>query len=87
MLMIFNSAPPQERFQIRSVYQCAPIVTEGFTELVNSTEVPGLTLRRYFYGGMSGNNFTYQIATHEFSPLQYDNYTWWMSARPEYGLG
>ncbi|KAF2660683.1 hypothetical protein K491DRAFT_774588 [Lophiostoma macrostomum CBS 122681] len=81
------NSPPQERFQIRSKYQCAPIVTEGFNELVNSTEIPGLTLRRYFYGGMSGNNFTYEVPTREYSPLNYDNYTWWMSARPEYGIG
>ena len=85
--LIGHSAPPNERFQIRSLYHCAPIVTDGFAEVVNSTKIPGLALRRYYYGGMSGNNFTYEIPTRNYSTLNYDNYTFWSSARPEYGLG
>ncbi|KAF2470314.1 uncharacterized protein BDR25DRAFT_343088 [Lindgomyces ingoldianus] len=80
------NAPLAERFKFRSVYHCAPIVTEGFSELYNSTNIPGMTFRRYNYGGFAGSNYTFEVPTN-LSTLQYDNYTFWQSSRPDYGVG
>jgi len=85
---MYRSAPPSERFQFRSVYHCVPLVTKGYSTLYNSTTIPGMTFRRYNYGEIpgSGSNFTYEIPTN-YSSLQWDNYTFWAGARPEYGIG
>jgi hypothetical protein len=56
-----NSAP-ENRFQLRLVHQCAPLVTEGFTNVstgANSTE----EFQRYYYGAIgSVANFTQEVS-------------------------
>jgi len=45
------NAPPENRFQMRFVHHCAPIVTEGYSNVsgkVNSTEL----YRQYWYGSV-----------------------------------
>jgi hypothetical protein len=79
------NAPPEQRFQLRLFQQCAPLVTEGFTETVDS---PMGKLARYYYGNLLGYNstFTYQMPLN-WSLSNMDNYTYRGSARPDYALG
>jgi hypothetical protein len=46
------NAPPENRFQMRFVHHCAPINTDGFSNVtgkMNSTEL----FRQYWYGNVS----------------------------------
>ena len=42
--------PDKSQFSIRSVSQCAPIVSEGYTSVVNQTSYPDVPLLRFHYG-------------------------------------
>ncbi|KAF2183496.1 hypothetical protein K469DRAFT_689964 [Zopfia rhizophila CBS 207.26] len=89
------NAPPKERFQMRYVYQCAPIVSEGFKQTLkrsNDSDVPEVV--QYFYGNLTYGagaateytGFTYEVLKN-YTNLNLPGYTSPASARPEYGLG
>lgn len=73
------NAPFDERVIFRNVFQCAPIVTEGFT---SNTSTSAGNFTAYYYGpDMYGDNYTYNASVsetqytksgHEFK-LRYDN--------------
>lgn len=55
------NAPPDERVMFRTVLQCAPLVTEGYT---NNISTSGENYTAYYYGpDTSGNNYTYKTST------------------------
>ncbi|KAM7193957.1 hypothetical protein V8F33_007463 [Rhypophila sp. PSN 637] len=56
------NAPPEERFQFRQVYSCAPLQTDGYTE--HRTGI-NRNFTRYYYGpGVIGGEITHNF-THE----------------------
>jgi len=53
------NAPPHERFQVRKILHCAPLVTEGYKSPYRYSA--NHTFTRYHYGESTlGNNVTYQ---------------------------
>lgn len=79
------NAPPKNRFQLRMVHHCAPIVTQGFTNASvgeNTTE----TFQRYYYGALStGINFTHEVslnATNSYKGIKDTR----QRARADYGI-
>ncbi|KAM7215866.1 hypothetical protein V8F06_008722 [Rhypophila decipiens] len=57
------NAPPEERFQFRQVYSCAPLQTDGYTE--HRTGI-NRNFTRYYYGpgvigGEIATNFTHEV--------------------------
>ncbi len=79
-----NSAP-EDRFLFRLVHQCAPLVTQGFSSLSNTSSGP---VMRYYYGQLNANlaNFTYQMPVN-YSLSNIEGYTDRGSARVDYNLG
>lgn len=62
------NAPPGERITFRTVLQCAPLVTEGFT---NNTSNSAGNYTTYDYGpDASGNNYTYNASSWDTQYLQ-----------------
>lgn len=59
------NAPAKDRFQVRMLHHCAPIVTEGFTNTsvgANTSEI----FQRYWYGGLVPPiNFTQEVSLNE----------------------
>ncbi|KAF1942114.1 hypothetical protein EJ02DRAFT_466095 [Clathrospora elynae] len=57
-----NTAPAN-RFQVRMVYTCAPLKTQGYMSDYNDTEYGAV--KRYMYGSVANvlqvNNFTYEL--------------------------
>ncbi|OCL08920.1 hypothetical protein AOQ84DRAFT_388517 [Glonium stellatum] len=93
------NAPPKDRFQLRFVHQCAPVVSEGFSAIYNAgiyapnnTLVPGLPVMRYYYGNVTFHDpdnytgFSYEVP-YNFSNMHIEGYTSAVSARPDYDLG
>lgn len=93
------NAPPKDRFQLRFVHQCAPVVTEGFSELYNAefyasngSLIPELPVMRYYYGNITfpdADNYTgfsYEVP-YNFSNMHIEGYSSAASARPDYDLG
>jgi len=85
------NAPPDERFEMRYVYQCAPIVSEGFREDFRPEDdyVPDMV--RYFYGnltypGLGYTGFTYE-SFKNFSNMDMPGYTSASGSRPEFRVG
>lgn len=83
-----NSAP-EYQFEFRLRHECAPIVTDGFIQTVNGTDVG--TVARAFYGSGTNGAFTPREWTYE-APLDFPynpaNGTGYIGAsRPEYNLG
>ncbi|KAF1955428.1 hypothetical protein CC80DRAFT_474937 [Byssothecium circinans] len=67
--------PSKERFQMRYVHHCAPIVSEGFKTILNRTD--SVPVVQYWYGnltygarGVNPNEYT--GFTHELSAVFYD---------------
>jgi hypothetical protein len=57
------NAPKANRFQMRLVHQCAPIVTKGFSEPFKANDTDEETLR-YYYGDLlseGGVNYTQEM--------------------------
>src|SRR5690606_33275058 len=55
------NAPKEDRFSVRLLHHCAPLVTEGFSKLKNDT---GVHMVQYVYGeidGLDPGSFTYQM--------------------------
>ncbi|KAH7113242.1 hypothetical protein B0J11DRAFT_595485 [Dendryphion nanum] len=83
--------PEDERFQMRYVHHCAPIVSQGHKTILNrSNDVP---VAQYWYGnatyskGFQGyTGFTYEVLKN-YTNLDLPGYTSAVSARPEYELG
>lgn len=46
------NAPPENRFQMRFVHHCAPIVTEGFSNVTGKANTSAI-YRQYWYGNVS----------------------------------
>ncbi|KAF2655639.1 hypothetical protein K491DRAFT_678705 [Lophiostoma macrostomum CBS 122681] len=91
------NSPPHERFQLRYVHHCAPIVSQGYKKVLersNDSNVPEIV--QYFYGnltyGLGAANpdeytgFTYEVLKN-FTNLNLPGYTTAASARPEYRIG
>lgn len=67
------NAPSDDRFLLRSIHHCAPLKTEGFSEIYNATDFAqeGTTtpVLRMYYGPLQGvpttvkeyTNYTYQL--------------------------
>lgn len=53
------NAPPDQRVQYRTVLHCAPLITEGFSEIFNYYST-NQSFTRYYYGHTSPTNFTYE---------------------------
>lgn len=83
------NAPPENQFDVRIIHECAPLVTEGFVETVNSTDTG--TVARVFYGeGSNGalhpREWTFEVPL-EF-PYNPENGTGYVgTTRPEYNVG
>lgn len=83
--------PQDERFRMRFVYQCAPIVSKGFKTILNRTnDVP---IAQYWYGNSTTSTgrpgytgFTYQVLKN-YTNLDLPGYTSAVSARPDYQIG
>jgi hypothetical protein len=79
------NAKAEDRFQVRFLHHCAPIVTEGFSrlEIVNNTE-----MMRYYYAGYGEEvqaNFTQEMFTD--ADNSYQEYgTHKARARANYGI-
>ncbi|KAF2737471.1 hypothetical protein EJ04DRAFT_550620 [Polyplosphaeria fusca] len=78
---------PEDRFEVRFLHHCAPIVTEGFrkNETVNGTE-----MTRYYYGPLSYGeevqaDFTQEIAVNASNSYQ-EYRTYKARARADYGI-
>ncbi|KAL6708154.1 hypothetical protein ACN47E_003338 [Coniothyrium glycines] len=82
-----NTAP-EHRFQLRMVYQCAPLKTQGYTSDYNDSEHGAV--KRYMYGShwnvRQVNNFTYELPVNG-AYLPDDNTTSANIPRLEYQLG
>jgi len=66
-----NNAPP---FTFRQKVQCAPLVTQGFKERFEYSDLPDWYFMRYLYGDYNSNiNYTFKI------PM---NWTTYLSQRP-----
>ncbi|GAP83325.1 hypothetical protein SAMD00023353_0203250 [Rosellinia necatrix] len=55
------NAPPDERFQFKTVLHCAPLTTKGYRS--SYTGWDNQTFSRYFYGETPSGNFTYEYPT------------------------
>jgi len=79
-----NSAP-EDRFQIRLIHQCAPLVTEGFTNISNTSSGP---IQRYWYGNLNWGlaNHTYQMPVN-YSVSNADGFSYTGGARVDYEIG
>ncbi|KAH8725985.1 hypothetical protein GQ44DRAFT_680159 [Phaeosphaeriaceae sp. PMI808] len=82
------NTPLKNRFQLRTVHQCAPLKTQGYTTEYNDTEYG--TIKRYMYGTTRTprqvSNFTYAVpANYAFIPG--DNTSSASIPRLEYHLG
>ena len=83
--------PSKDRFKFRVVHECAPIVTENFTQIHENEQDPKIPLVRYYYGTVINGNpnytgFSYEIPVN-FSGLNLDAYSFGVSDKPTYGLG
>ncbi|KAF1839011.1 hypothetical protein BDW02DRAFT_515336 [Decorospora gaudefroyi] len=82
-----NTAP-ETRFQLRFVYTCAPLKTQGYMTDYNDSDYGAV--KRYMYGSVANvrqvNNFTYELpVNHAYLPD--DNTTSAEIPRLEYQLG
>jgi hypothetical protein len=62
--------PDDAQFSIRTTSQCAPIIQEGYTSVVNQTSYPDIPLLRFHYGnyssplnGTTTKDFVFQAAS------------------------
>jgi hypothetical protein len=82
-----NTAPAN-RFQLRLVYKCAPLKTQGYTSDYNDSDYGAV--KRYMYGWHQNvrqiNNFTYELPVNN-AYLPGDNTTSANIPRLEYQLG
>lgn len=89
------NAPHSERFEMRYVYQCAPIVSEGFKKTYTGPESENIPeVVQYFYGNLTFGNHNdsqYTGFTHEvfrnFSHRALPGYERAVSTRPEFEIG
>ncbi|KAF1951516.1 hypothetical protein CC80DRAFT_528262 [Byssothecium circinans] len=78
------NAAPENRFQYRFVHHCAPIVTEGFTNVTqsNTSEL----LQRYWYGTIDPRfNYTQEVSLNETTSYNAIKNTR-QRARADYGI-
>lgn len=79
---------PQNRFQFRMVYTCAPLKTQGYMSDYNDTEYGAI--KRYKYGAVANvrqvNNFTFELPV-DHAYLPGDNTSSANIPRLEYQLG
>ncbi|KAF2184660.1 hypothetical protein K469DRAFT_739283 [Zopfia rhizophila CBS 207.26] len=82
------NSSPKDQFQVRVVHECAPLVTDGFTEIFNDTAIG--PVMRYLYGKGKDSTYVDRRWTHQ-APLNYpydSNGTGYLqTSRPEYSLG
>ena len=79
-----NSAP-QNRFQLRLVHHCAPIVSEGFSN-VSRAENTTEDFMRYYYGPISEKvNFTQEVSLNAMDSYKSSESTR-VRARADYGV-
>lgn len=52
------NAPSERRYSIKTINYCAPIVTEGFKKIYNSSY--GTSYARCYYGSRRSSNYTYE---------------------------
>lgn len=61
--------PDESQFSIRTVSQCAPIISESYTSVVNQTKYPDVPLLRFHYGNYTNpvngsiKDFIFQVAS------------------------
>lgn len=69
--MGINAAPP-DRVQLRRVTECAPLKTEDYTRLANSTDgTPTQNLVEYLYGGLlNGTENSTDLVTYRYHAPQ-----------------
>ncbi len=79
-----NSAP-EDRFLFRMVHHCAPLVSQGFSSLSNTSTGP---IMRYYYGMLNWDmgNFTYQMPVN-YSITNAEGYRYRGSAGVDYNIG
>ncbi|KAF2003590.1 hypothetical protein P154DRAFT_486179 [Amniculicola lignicola CBS 123094] len=64
------NTPPKDQFEVRFRHECAPLVTKGYTKIVDNTDLNVGPAVRLFYGeGLNGSQ-TMKPWTHEF-PLNF----------------
>lgn len=61
------NAPPDERISFRLALQCAPLVTEGYS---NNTSTSAKNYTTYYYGESSDGNYTYRTSSRDTQYLQ-----------------
>jgi hypothetical protein len=52
--------PKKDQFEVRVLNHCAPLVSQGYSEIYNDTDRYPTAQMRYYYGQFFNNNFTYQ---------------------------
>lgn len=65
------NAPFDERVIFRTVLQCAPLVTEGYTDDISNTSTPAENYTAYYYGpDRFGQNYTFSTTSWDTQYLQ-----------------